>query len=159
MSDYEPDFVYMIPLNYKKREIYYETISTVPARIRGAFLIDEEKNHYIDFKIESPSKKIVYSNTTHQAIFDFNATEMGSYQIVFDNKYLNSEIRVTFTMNSGQNPILKKDDLTFMDTKVNTVLDFVKKYELEFKLKRNIMHQRYQSTYKHNLIKFIFLLY
>ena len=51
MKDYEPDYVYMIPVGYKKREIYYENITHVPVIIRGAFLTDEDKKDKIDFEV------------------------------------------------------------------------------------------------------------
>lgn len=51
MKDYEPDYVYMIPIGYKKKEIYYENITHVPVTIRGAFLTDEDKKDKIEFAV------------------------------------------------------------------------------------------------------------
>ena len=42
MSDYESDYLYVIPLNKNTEEIYYEDIEMVPARVRGAFFIEED---------------------------------------------------------------------------------------------------------------------
>jgi len=53
MSDYEPTYVYMIPIGQRKKEIFYEDITIVPARIRGAFLTDEEKKDKVDFEVKS----------------------------------------------------------------------------------------------------------
>jgi hypothetical protein len=51
MKDYEPDYVYMIPVGYKKKEIFYENITHVPVTIRGAFLTDEDKKDKIEFEV------------------------------------------------------------------------------------------------------------
>jgi hypothetical protein len=143
MSDYEPDYVYMIPLGYKTQELYFENITQVPARIRGAFLTDEEKRDMIDFQIVGPNGDSKYHNSTNECIFDFNVTDIGKYNVIFNNRYVNSELKVTFTMNTGQNLILKKGDLTFTDLKLNNLLDFIKKFNLEFKFNRNIHRERF----------------
>ena len=147
MSDYDSDYFYLIPLKYKTREIYFENITTVPARLRGAFIVDEQSKNKIDFEISSPSGKKVYTNTSHQCIFDFNVTEVGKYTIAFNNKYVNSELKVTFTMNTGQNIVLKKDDLTVTEEKLDKLSSFVKRFNLEFKLSANIHKERYKRKF------------
>lgn len=52
MKDYEPDYVYMIPVGYKSREVYFENITIAPVTIKGAFLTDEDKNDKIDFQVK-----------------------------------------------------------------------------------------------------------
>lgn len=146
MKDYEPDYVYMIPVNYKKREVYFESINKVPARFRGAMLTEDDHKNNVDFHIYSPKGDILYSNTTHQFIFDFNVTEIGTYKIVFDNRYSNSDIKLTYTMNVGQNLILKKEDLSMAEQKANSIVDFLKSYSLSFKMRSNIHHERYRSN-------------
>ena len=109
MSDYEPDYVYMIPLVYKTREFYYENITHVPARIRGAFLTDEETKDKIDFEIVGPNEHLVFHNVSNECLFDFVVKEPGQYRIVFNNRYTNTDVKVTFTMNTAQNNMLKKE--------------------------------------------------
>jgi hypothetical protein len=150
MSDYEPDYVYMIPISYKTKEIFYENITTVPVRIRGAFLTDEETKDRINFEIVGPNNEILYHNTTNECIFEFVAQTPGKYMIVFNNKYMNNDIKVTFTMNSGQNPILKKEDLSFTDQKLENLQNFIKRFNLEFKMNRNIHQERYKRILKTN---------
>lgn len=158
MSDYEPDFVYMIPLDYKTSEVFYQNITNAPFKLRGALLIDEDKKENIDFRIESPSGKIVYKNTTGQCIFNIDIYEKGIYKFYFDNKYENNEIRVTFTLNSGNNNVLKKTDLSFAEQKANALLDFLKKLRTERKLKNNSNYNRSLSkvllsiTVKHTIL-------
>lgn len=145
MSDYEPDFVYLVPVPYKKKEVFYETILKVPARVRGAILLDDDKKEEIEFTMVSPAGRYMYHNTTSQDIFDFNVTEAGTYVLTFNNRYSNSELRVTYTMNTGQNPILKKEDLTLAEEKVQKLNDFMKKYSLQLKMRHNVHSDRYKS--------------
>ncbi len=147
MADYDSDFIYMIPLPYKNREDFFEDIHSVPARIRGAFIIDDNSKETIDFMVVTPSNQILYSNSTSQCIFEFTANEVGKYTISFANHRSNSEVRVTFTMNTGQNKILTKTDLTPTEKKLGSVLDFIKKFNLEFKMNRNVHVERYKSKF------------
>lgn len=144
MSDYEPDFVYMIPLDYKSSDVFYQNITNIPEnfKLRGAILVDEDKKESIDFRIESPSGMIVYKNTTAQCIFNIELKEKGVYKFYFDNKYENSEIRVTFTLNSGNNNVVKKTDLDFSQQKANSLLEFIEKLKTERKLKKNSEYVR-----------------
>jgi hypothetical protein len=145
MRDYEPDYVYMIPVNYKKREIFYETITKVPAFVRGAVLMDSDMKENIDISIYSPKGEVVYSKTVIQDIFSFNVTEVGSYKIIFDNRYSNSDMKLTFTMNTGQNPILKKEDLSLSQQKAESLVEFMEQYSVSYKMKHNAHHERYKS--------------
>jgi hypothetical protein len=145
MTDYEPDYVYMIPIAYKSKEVFYEQITTVPARIRGAFLTDDEKKDKIDFSILDEGDKVVYQATANEHIFDFNINTVGKFKIIFHNKYLSSDIKVTFTMNTDQNPILKKESLTFTESKLDSLVDFIKKFNLEFRFNRNANREKFLS--------------
>lgn len=144
MSDYEPDFVYMIPLDYKSSDVFYQNITNVVQsfKLRGAILVDEDKKESIDFRIESPSGDIVYKNTTAQCIFNIELKEKGVYKFYFDNKYENSEIRVTFTINSGNNNVVKKTDLDFSQQRAQSLLEFIEKLKTERKLKKNSEYVR-----------------
>jgi hypothetical protein len=153
MSDYEPDYVYLIPVSYKKREVFYETITKVPIRLRGAFLMNEDKNDKIEVQIMTPSNKLFYFNVTSQDIFDLNATEAGTYTISFDNRYTNTDIRVTFTMNTGHNTLLRKEDLNITEAKASEILDFMSKYSLLIKMRENAQSSRFISMFNINIIE------
>jgi hypothetical protein len=90
MSDYTPDFVNVIPLPVRRREIFYEHIKIVPTRLRGAFLLDESKEEVIDFEIIDTQGNILRSTTASYDIFDMKITETGVYKIVFANEHVNS---------------------------------------------------------------------
>lgn len=150
MYDYESTYVYMIPVAYKSSQIFYENITTVPARVRGAFIIDESSKDKVDFQIKGPKGNVVYSNVTHACVFDFTIEEKGLYQIEFNNRYKNGEVKPTFTMNTGQNVILKKEDLSHTEKNLDQLISFLKNYGTEDKLKRNIHRERYQKIVKTN---------
>ena len=150
MKDFESTYVYIIPIPYKTVQIFYENITSVPARVRGAFIIDDIKKDKVDFKIKDPNGKVLYSNITHQAIFDFNVTVPGFYEILFNNRFKNGEIKPTFTMNTAQNDILKKSDLNKTEEKLDELVTFLKSLGTEDKMKRNVQRKRYKKLIKTN---------
>ncbi len=145
MSDFEADYVYMISVAYKRKETYFEEITTVPARIRGAFVTDDNKNHKIYFSITSMNDTVLYEATDNTNIFDFQINTIGRIKINFTNKYVNRDLKITFTLNSAQNPILKKENLNFTETKLNNLIDFLKKFGVEFKFTRNTHSEKFNS--------------
>ena len=158
MKDFESTYVYIIPIPYKTVQIFYENITSVPARVRGAFIIDDIKKDKVDFKIKDPNGKVLYSNITHQAIFDFNVTVPGFYEILFNNKFKNGEIKPTFTMNTAQNDILKKSDLNKTEEKLDELVTFLKSLGTEDKMKRNVQRKRYKNLLRRIGISIRFLL-
>ncbi len=144
MNDYEPDFVYMIPLDYKASDVFYQKLINVPDnfKLRGAVLVDEDKNQNIDFRIESPSGNILYKNTSAQFIFNIEIKEKGIYKFYFDNIYENTEVRITFTLNSGNNNVLKKADLDSSEQAAKNILNFIEIFNTERKIKKNSQHNR-----------------
>jgi len=72
--------------------------------------------------------------------------EKGVYKFYFDNKYENSEIRITFTINSGNNNVVKKSDLDFSQQKANSLLEFIEKLKTERKMKKNTEYVRSLSN-------------
>jgi len=145
MSDYESDYLYVIPLNKNTEEIYYEDIEMVPARVRGAFFIEEEGNK-IDVYIRSEDNKIVFSAlAVNQRVFDFKIFVKGKYTISFINKYSSNQIKVTFTMSTGQNAVLMRKDLSQTERKLDQLLHDIKRFNIEFKFNRNLHEKRFNS--------------
>ena len=114
------------------------------------FLTDEEFKDRIDFEIFGPRQNLIYHNTTNECIFDFEVKEAGKYTVIFNNRYVNSEIKVTYTMNTAQNPILKKEDLSLSEQKLDSLNNFINRFNLEFKMNRNIHTDRYRRINKTN---------
>ena len=144
MSDYDSDYMYFLPLRYKERQTFFENILN-PGRIRGAFFIDEIPNIKIEFQITSPSGTKVYQKVSNYAIFDFNVTETGKYTITIKNNQVNSELRVTLTLSTGQNTVLQKDGLTQTEQKLDKLMTFIKRFNVEYKFNRNLHQERYKS--------------
>lgn len=147
MADYNSDYVYSITVPPKTTDVYYENITHVPSRFRGAIFTDYDTKKNIDFEIKGPKNTRVYFNTTHQCIFDFNVTEKGRYSITFSNRYMVSPVNLTITMSSGQNNMLRQEDLTVTEQKINNLEAFLKRFNVEYKFNRNLHQERKESKY------------
>lgn len=145
MSDYDSDYVYSITVPPKTTDVYYENITLIPSRFRGAIFTDYETKQQIDFEIKGPNNTRVYFNTTHQCIFDFNVTEKGRYSINFSNRYIAREVNLTITMSSGQNNMLRPQDLTLTEKKIDSIDAFLKRFNVEYKFNRNLHKERKES--------------
>ena len=156
MMDYESQYVYIIPVGYKKIATFYENASEVPSRFRGAYFVDDTGKERVEFKITDPHKKILYHNTTFGSIFDFNVTEKGLYEISFNNKFTNSEIKPTFTMNSGQNLKLERQTLNKTESKLDDLIQFLQNYKTSDQMVRNMKRRRYNKLMKTNKYYFVF---
>ena len=96
----------------------------------------------MEFRIESPSGKIIFNDTATRTLFNLDITEVGIYKFYFDNRFQNNPVRVTFTLNSGNNNIVETKDLDFSNQKANSLVDFVEKMKLERKMKKNVRQNR-----------------
>ena len=131
MSDFISQYVYMVPVPYKKEVDYYEIISQVPCLMRGAFLNEDanSENDVIDFKIISPN-----------------------------NKVNNKEVYPTLIMNTGQNLVVEKDNLSETEKKFDRIINFLVKNEQENKVNRGFRKKGNESLIKTNKYFFIFSL-
>ena len=156
MNDYESQYVYIIPVEYKKTKIFYENVTEAPSRFKGGYYVDDFENQKIEFKIIDPNNKVLFHNDTYGSIFDFNVTEKGLYQISFYNKFINSEIRSTFTMNSGQNVKLEKTTLNKTEGKLDDLIRFLENYKTSDQMVRNMKRKRYTKLMETNKYFFVF---
>jgi len=86
MIDYESDFVFMIPLEHKIPQVFYEDIIHVPARIRGALIANNEKSKKkIGFRIIDPTGEVIMTKKIKEFIFDFTTTRRGKFTFEFTN--------------------------------------------------------------------------
>ena len=117
MSDFISQYVYIVPVPYKKEVDYYEIIKQVPCLMRGAFLNEDanSENDFIDFKIISPYNKVIFEASSIGEIFSLNLTEKGVYKLSFYNKANNKEVYPTLIMNTGQNLVVEKENLSETD--------------------------------------------
>ena len=155
MSDYEPAYVYMIPIKPKKTEKFYEEITKVPAKVRGAFLSDENQKDKIEFTILGPGQKIMYKNFTNECIFEFEVTKPGPYLIKFRNPVSKQEVKVTFTMNSYQDQVLQKEHMNFTEDKIVSLSKFMDSIKLEKDMLKSKLKHRRKSKFCSIFKKFI----
>jgi hypothetical protein len=145
MSDYDSEYDYNIPLRPRIQEIYYENITTVPTKFKGAFIISDESTDKIEFIVKDPNFKIIYQVIKHHDIFEIPITMAGKYTIIFNNKIAKTHLVVTFTMSTGQNSVLNTKDLTKTEQKLESLNTVIKKFNLEFKFGHDIHTNRYKS--------------
>ena len=145
MIDYNSEYDYTIPLRPRIQEIYYENVTTVPSKFKGAFIISEESTDKIEFIVKDPKDKIIYQVTKHHDVFEIPIELKGKYTIIFNNRISNGNLMITFTMNTGQNQLINAKDLTKTQTKLETLNKVIKKFNLEFKFGHDIHTRRYKS--------------
>ena len=145
MNDYVSDYDYNIPLRPRIQELYYENVTTVPSKFKGAYIISDETIDKIEFVVKDPNNKIIYQVIKHHDVFEIPINITGKYSIIFNNKISKSNLMITFTMNSGQNNILNVKDLSKTEQKIGVLNNVIKKFNLEFKFGHDIHTRRYQS--------------
>ena len=160
MNDYISQYIYIVPLPYKKEIDYYEMISQVPSLMRGAFLNEEanSENDIIDFKIISPNNTIIFQASSIGSIFSLNLTEKGIYKLLFYNKVNKKEVYPTLIMNTGQNLIVEKENLSKTEKKFYRIISFLMKHEQENKMNRGFIKKGKESLINTNNYFFVFSL-
>lgn len=158
MSDFISQYVYIIPVPYKKEIDYYEIISKTPCLMRGAFLNEDanSENDVIDFKIISPNNTVIFQASSIGEIFSLNLTEKGIYKLLFYNKANSKEVFPTLIMNTGQNLIVEKENLSETEKKLDKIIEFLLKHEQENKMSRGFVKKEKESLINTNNYFFIF---
>ena len=160
MSDFISQYVYIVPVPYKKEVDYYEIIKQVPCLMRGAFLNEDanSENDFIDLKIISPYNKVIFEASSIGEIFSLNLTEKGVYKLSFYNKANNKEVYPTLIMNTGQNLVVEKENLSETEKKFDKIINFLIKNEQENKVNRGFRKKGNESLVRTNKYFFIFSL-
>ena len=158
MQDFDSQYTHLIPVKYKSQAEYYENITRVPCVFKGAFILEEatSKNDVIDFKIIAPNNTVVYQISSIGSVFSLNLTDKGLYTIVFHNRVLNKEVRPNLMVNSGQNVILEKENLSKTEKKLDNIITFLKKYEQDTKLTKGFKRIGNEELSKTNKYFFAF---
>ena len=153
MEDFQMEYLYYIPLEYREQEEYFENITTVPTTLKGAFFLSDETTNKVEFYIKDSLGRIIYQAYGHYNIFDIKLQKADKYTIIFRNNSAKDKVVITFTVNTGQNNLINSKDLTKTEKKMDTLEAVIKKFNMEFKLSRDIHTKRYQSKlYFINLI-------
>ena len=145
MQDYVYDYLYYIPLNPKEQEIYFENVTSVPTTFKGSYFLSDESTNKIEFYIRDSNDKIIHKAVGHHNIFEINITKIDRYSITFRNNIAKEKVVVSFSMNTGQNNMLESKDLTDTEKKMDALEAVIKKFNMEFKLSRDIHTLRYKS--------------
>ena len=152
MSNFVSQYIYTIPINKRTLVEYYENITKAPCLLQGAFIFDEAKNEkeVIDFKIIAPNRSVIFQTSDIASIFSIQIYEKGLYTFQFYNRVVNREIRPTLMVNSGQNLILEKANLSGTEGKLEKIVAFLQKYEQDRKLTRGFTRRGNEELKKTN---------
>ena len=145
MENYTVEYVYYISLEQNVEEIYFENVTIVPTVFKGAFFLSDDTADIIEFYIKDPNHKIIYNVNKHFGIFEIKINKTGLYTIYFLNKFSKNNIVVTLTMNTGENNLITSKDLNNTERKIDDLEAIIKKFNMEFKLTRDIHTKRYKS--------------
>ena len=145
MEDFQMEYLYYIPLEYREQEEYFENITTVPTTLKGAFFLSDETTNKVEFYIKDSLGRIIYQANGHYNIFEIKIQKADKYTIIFKNSSAKEKVVITFTMNTGQNNVINSKDLTKTEKKMDNLEAVIKKFNMEFKLSRDIHNKRYQS--------------
>ena len=158
MPDFVGQYMYSIPVKKRTRVEYYENITKVPCKFQGAFILDEAQSDQekIEFKIISPNNTIIYQKTDVASIFSVEINEKGLYTLVFNNKYLNRDVRPSLVVNSGQNLVLEKEKLSETENKLEKIMAFLLKYDQDRKLTRGFIRRGNEELKKTNKFFYVF---
>ena len=158
MPDFVGQYMYTIPVKKRTQVEYYENITKVPCKFQGAFILDEAQSDQekIEFKIISPNNTIIYQKTDVASIFSVEINEKGLYTLVFNNKYLNRDVRPSLVVNSGQNLVLERENLSETENKLEKIMAFLLKYDQDRKLTRGFIRRGNEELKKTNKFFYVF---
>ena len=158
MPDFVGQYMYSIPVKKRTRVEYYENITKVPCKFQGAFILDEAQSDQekIEFKIISPNNTIIYQKTDVASIFSVEINEKGLYTLVFNNKFLNRDVRPSLVVNSGQNLVLERENLSETENKLEKIMAFLLKYDQDRKLTRGFIRRGNEELKKTNKFFYVF---
>ena len=158
MPDFVGQYMYTIPVKKRTQVEYYENITKVPCKFQGAFILDEAQSDQekIEFKIISPNNTVIYQKTDVASIFSVEINEKGLYTLVFNNKYLNRDVRPSLVVNSGQNLVLERENLSETENKLEKIMAFLLKYDQDRKLTRGFIRRGNEELKKTNKFFYVF---
>ena len=158
MPDFVGQYMYSIPVKKRTQVEYYENITKVPCKFQGAFILDEAQSDQekIEFKIISPNNTVIYQKTDVASIFSVEINEKGLYTLVFNNKFLNRDVRPSLVVNSGQNLVLERENLSETENKLEKIMAFLLKYDQDRKLTRGFIRRGNEELKKTNKFFYVF---
>lgn len=102
MTDFEPSDMLTINIPSRTDETFFEYITEVPSKVRGAYYIGSGEKKLVDFWIIDPSNRIFNSiQGKNEGLFIFDAYQSGIYQFVFANSRYWESKDLTFAIHFG----------------------------------------------------------
>ena len=151
----------MIKLAFYTYRDYYTQLEEVGGGTGFADIVFVPKKDLvkvIDFKIIAPNRSVIFQASDIASIFSIQIYEKGLYTFQFYNRVINREIRPTLMVNSGQNLILEKENLSGTEDKLEKIVAFLQKYEQDRKLTRGFIRRGNEELRKTNKYFYVFSL-
>ena len=145
MADYEPEFIYQIPIESLGVLEFYQEIKVESDSIKGAFLVPDLKDGEFYFQIQNEKSEKLFESTKKGQIFQLEGKKNQLLRIIFTNK-TEEDLIITFTMNTHYNTLVKKHEVTEVDEKMNELVTLINRLNLEMKIKRNTQDERSRSS-------------
>ncbi|CAD8144022.1 unnamed protein product [Paramecium octaurelia] len=140
--DFIPDDIITFTLQANQEDILFENI-TEPTLIKGAYQVNHHKD-VIDFSVKTPAGRTIYSKlSTNKGNFTVQATEIGLYSIIFNNKKKANQL-LTYAVD-----VVKDKDDKIKSTDIDPLeldIDYIQNGLQELYYDHKFQQIRYESS-------------
>lgn len=145
LSDFKPEYFYSFEIPVKRKFTFYETIDT-PNDIKGFFIVQGNYGERVTLLVkELETGNVYYDNTSSEHIFNFKLYRLGKYEIIFENRFVNTPITVIFSLETGQNQVLNNTELEKTHHKITSLDNYMKSVFVDQDILRNKFNERVKS--------------
>lgn len=159
MVGFVPSDMVTFELPARGEEIFFENINVVPSYIRGAWFITSKESRDVEFAIMDPSMKVVFEKRKKpEAIFYFDAYQIGVYTFKFKNTKVIQKHIVTFALHCGNSTeeVLKSEHLTPLESQLIEVQKSIKDFQVDNQFAQLRQESHYRTVADANRNIFIF---
>ncbi|CAG9330832.1 unnamed protein product [Blepharisma stoltei] len=159
MVGFVPSDMVTFELPARGEEIFFENIDIIPSKIRGAWFITSKESKDVEFSILDPNMKIVFEKKKKpEAIFYFNAEQVGMYTFKFKNTKVIQKHTVTFALNCGNSTdeVLQSEHLTPLESQLVEIQKSIKDFQVDNQFAQLRQESHYRTVADSNRNVFIF---
>ncbi|CAG9316169.1 unnamed protein product [Blepharisma stoltei] len=159
MVGFVPSDMVTFELPARGEEIFFETIDVIPSKIRGAWFITSKESRDIEFSIMNPNMKVIFEKKKKsEALFYFDAEQVGIYTFKFKNTKVIQKHVVTFALNCGNSTdeVLKTEHLTPLEKQLVDIQKEIKDFQVDNQFAQLRQESHYRTMADSNRNVFIF---
>ena len=142
LNNINPEHFFTFDLQGRKKTTFVEVFDTVPVDVEGAFFSSDREEEKIYFYVIKDGGGIAYHSTSNEKVFKFRINQPGRYKIIFDNKYNDKKLTITFSLGTKQNQILSVNKLEATTQKIKKLEGFMKSVYVDEEFMRNKYKER-----------------